>query len=110
MGHLRTSRGARPRRPWFLAADAEGQLEDNVPLAVGGDVAADAPRQPIPLGLGRLHEVIDPENGRAAVAGVQRPGVEEDPGAAGGGFGHRCLLGEHGVSIGGFLDKVKGLP
>ena len=89
---------------------AEGQLEDDVPLAVGGDMAADAPRQPLPLGLGRLHEVIDPEDGRAAVAGVQRPGVEEDPGAAGGGLGHSGLLGDHEVSIGGFLDNVKGLP
>ena len=88
---------------------AKGQLEDNVPLAVGGDVAADAPRQPLPLGLGLLHEVIDPEDGRAAVAGVQRPGVEENPAAGSGGLGHFGLLGDHEVSIGCFLDKVKGL-
>ena len=26
-----------------------------------------------------------------------------------GGLGHSGLLGDHGISIGGFLDKVKGL-
>jgi len=77
------------------------QLNDDVSLVVESDVAARLRSLALPLRLGLIQVVIDPEHGRVPRRGVERPRVDKGPRARGGGFSHRDLLGDHVVSITG---------